>query len=220
MKHKNRSIALLLIVLLLCAFPMTVHAREVPDESKTGTITVEMYYADKPVTGGILSAYYVGDVQEKDGSCCFVKTPELEAFSGEYTHIESPELAEELAAFIREHSVSAYAAVKNKAGTATFSKLKLGLYLIIQTEASDGYEPLKPFLVSVPMNEDGHYIYQVNAEGKFQLHQEQKHTTLPKPSAGVLPQTGQLNWPIPILAVMGLSLFSIGWIRRAYDINE
>ncbi|MCD7821787.1 MAG: hypothetical protein LUG64_06230, partial [Clostridiales bacterium] len=26
-----------------------------------------------------------------------------------------------------------------------------------------------------------------------------------------LPQTGQLNWPVPVLAVSGVVLFALGW---------
>lgn len=65
-----------------------------------------------------------------------------------------------------------------------------------------------------PMNESGHYVYEVNAEAKFQLHREPKPTTPPKPSEPTLPQTGQLNWPIPVLVISGLCLFSAGWILR------
>jgi hypothetical protein len=38
---------------------------------------------------------------------------------------------------------------------------------------------------------------------------EAKATPAPK-----LPQTGQLNWPIPVLVVFGLTVFSIGWNLR------
>lgn len=31
---------------------------------------------------------------------------------------------------------------------------------------------------------------------------------------GRLPQTGQLWWPVPILAILGIALFAIGWARR------
>lgn len=27
-----------------------------------------------------------------------------------------------------------------------------------------------------------------------------------------LPQTGQLNWPVPVLAVSGVLLFAAGWV--------
>lgn len=39
-----------------------------------------------------------------------------------------------------------------------------------------------------------------------------------EPSEPKLPQTGQLNWPIPVLTVSGLVLFSIGW--RLYFVRK
>lgn len=32
-----------------------------------------------------------------------------------------------------------------------------------------------------------------------------------------LPQTGQLWWPVPLLAVLGIAAFMIGWVRRKTD---
>ncbi|MCD8017514.1 MAG: hypothetical protein LUE97_06945 [Oscillospiraceae bacterium] len=29
-----------------------------------------------------------------------------------------------------------------------------------------------------------------------------------------IPQTGQLNWPVPLLAVCGLLLFALGWVLK------
>ena len=57
MKCKHR-IALLLAVLLLCALPVTVYAHEVPDETRKGSITVDMKYDGQAVTGGTLKAYH------------------------------------------------------------------------------------------------------------------------------------------------------------------
>jgi len=173
-----------------------------------------MEYGGRAVTGGTLAAYRVGRIQEEGGNYSFGKTPAMEAFSGSYDDISSAKLAEDVAVFIKEHRVRADATAKNTKGKAVFADLEPGLYLIVQTGASDGYEPLKPFLVSIPMNEAGHYVYEVNAEGKFQLHQKPKPTTPPKPPEPTLPQTGQLNWPIPVLVVLGLVLFSTGWILR------
>ncbi len=30
----------------------------------------------------------------------------------------------------------------------------------------------------------------------------------------ILPQTGQLFWPVPVLAVCGLLLFALGWVLQ------
>ena len=211
MKYLKQITALLLSV--ACLLNMGVSAHEAVDEGAEGTITVEMKYEGEAVTGGALTAYRVGEVQEADGNYLFVKTEAMEAFEGTYENIGSAELAESIAAYVEEKNIESYGEAENTNGRAIFSDLKTGLYLIVQTEASEGYEPLKPFLVSIPMNEDGHYIYDVNAEGKFELYKPVTPPDTPDPE---LPHTGQLNWPIPVLVVSGLLLFVAGWVLRYY----
>lgn len=41
-----------------------------------------------------------------------------------------------------------------------------------------------------------------------------------KPGGSKLPQTGQLWWPVPLLALAGLILFLLGWIRRKESRDE
>lgn len=223
---KYKRLAAFLLSALVCVLPATVHADEVPDEGKKGTVTVEMEYDGKAVEGGTLTAYRVGRIREDDGNYSFEKTPDMEGFTGDYSDVGSAELAHEVAAFVSERGILPCATAENAGGKALFPALELGLYLIVQTEASDGYEPLTPFLVSVPMNRDGEYIYEINAAGKFRLHQngEPGAPTTPgvpttpatpgTPSEPTLPQTGQLKWPVPVLASLGLGLFSLGWVLR------
>lgn len=220
MRYKNQIAVVLFSILLLCAFRVTVSASEVPDEGESGTIIMDMKYDGTVVAGGMLTAYRVGQIQEADGSYFFVKTENMEAFTGDYQNINDPKLAESIANYVETNKLDACAVAENVDGKVVFSDLELGLYLIIQTKASDGYEPLKPFLVSIPMYEDGGYIYEVNVEGKFELHKEPKTpvpTATPEPTEPgnqddpTLPQTGQLNWPVPVLTVGGLLLFVIGW---------
>lgn len=218
MKLNKKIFSLFFALSLLCMVSVTARAHEAPDETRNGTITVKMEYEGKAVSGGTLKAYRVGRIQEEDGEYSFVKTKAMRDFNGSYDEVSDPKLAKKVAAFVQEKELGAYATAKNKNGKAVFSGLELGLYLIVQTEASDGYEPLKPFLVTVPMDEGGSYQYKVNAEGKFQLRRE-TDSGVPsdpaapsKPSERILPQTGQLNWPIPVLTVLGLMLFSVGWL--------
>ncbi len=211
MKHNFRIATLLLCVLLLCAFSGITYAHEVPDESQKGTIIVQMKYDGNAVVGGKLLAYRVARIAQNDGNYSFEALAPYEVDELSQENISTPELAE---AFAEQISGEGIEPTVSEDGLVRFENLELGLYLIIQTEAADGFEPLKPFLVSVPMYEDGHYVYEVNAEGKFQLHQETPLTEAPteSPTNPGLPQTGQLNWPIPLLAALGLGLFSIGWV--------
>ena len=33
-----------------------------------------------------------------------------------------------------------------------------------------------------------------------------------RPDGNALPQSGQLNWPIPFMACSGVLLFAVGWV--------
>lgn len=54
-------------------------------------------------------------------------------------------------------------------GTAAADGLALGLYLVMQDQPAEGYEPIAPFLVSVPMWDEtaGAYLYTVDAAPKL-----------------------------------------------------
>lgn len=226
MKSIKRIAALLMCAWLVCALSAEAYAHEVPDTSRKGAITVDMVYDGKAVTGGTLTAYRVGEIQEDNGDYSFVKTAEMEPLTDSYDDIGSPELAKNVAAFVEDHGVSACKTADNTGGKAIFREMETGLYMIEQTHASDGYEPLSPFLISLPMNEGGHYQYEVTAEGKFQLVQQPSPPPAPSPSPSDrptplwrpyrprLPQTGQLNWPIPVLTLLGLGVFTAGWVLR------
>ena len=100
-------------------------------------------------------------------------------------------------------------------GKVSFSDLKAGLYLVWQddADASDGYDAIHPFLISVPRWQNGAYAMHVEADPKVPL--ETEPTTPPPPPPPPppeLPQTGQLNWPVPVMAVTGMALFVVGWI--------
>lgn len=261
MKHIRQLFSLFLVIGLLYTAQATACAAGMPTEGRDGTITVELAYGGQAVDGGTLTAYRVGQIQS--GSDSFEKTDMMTGFDGVYDDIGSAALANRIAAFVKAHSLSAYATAKNQNGTALFPQVEPGLYLIVQTEPSEGYAPLNPFLVSMPMLEGGRYVYEVNARGKLQLPQEPEPTrpsdpenppdpdqpdepdqpdqpdqpgkpsqpgspsqpgapdegepnqpASAAPSVPTLPQTGQLNWPIPVLTVVGLCLFALGWKLR------
>ncbi len=220
MRYTKRFAVLLLTVWLLCALPAAAYAHAVPEESRKGTIIVKMEYDGEPVTDGALAAYRVARLVEEDGGYGFEALPPYKEKELSQEALNTPELA---ASFAEQLSGEGIAPASSENGLIRFEQLEPGLYLIIQTEASRGYEPLKPFLVSLPVNEDGHYVYEVTAEGKFQLYREPEPTEPTKPSEPTLPQTGQLNWPIPVLTVLGLGLFAIGWalcFGKKKEINE
>jgi len=207
-----KCLSAILLAVLLCGAPMTARAHEVPDTTKEGSITVTMRYAGNPVAGGSLTLYRVGEVQENNGDYRFVLTGDFVDSRVQLTDITSPALASQLAQFAASKNLVGQTENIDDKGTVTFTKLELGLYLLVENTAATGYNKAAPFLVSVPMNDKGVYVYDVNATPKVDL--EKKPETPETPNAPKLPQTGQLNWPVPVMVVAGLCLFSAGWVLR------
>lgn len=185
-----------LVLLIHCAPPASAL-----DTAQTGSIRLTL-------PGGDMLLYRVGEIGEADGQLCFLPTGDFSTWDGSLVDIQSPELANELAAYVQANKFSGISGRIQDDGKVTFSGLMPGLYLLVQTEAASGYELIAPFLVSLPVYEADGYHYDVDASPKFQLS---AIPTQPQPS---LPQTGQLNWPVPVLGISGLILFLLGLLLQ------
>ena len=207
MKHLCKTLVLLLLTVLVGLSGLTAYAHDVPDESEKGSVTVDFEYDSKAVTGGT------------DGNYSFENLPEFASFGSDMADLTSAELAQRLADFADSHNILPVGTQDNKTGSVTFPELPHGLYLVVQVEAAPGYEAMQPFLVTVPMFENGRYVYDINAHGKTAL-QKTKAAPADTVPAGGLPQTGQLNWPIPVLALAGCVLVLIGLACRRKNDND
>ena len=99
-------------------------------------------------------------------------------------------------------------------GTVVFPDLPAGRYLVVQETPAEGFAPFEPFTVEVADND-------VEASPKMKPGTEEEPPepeTPPTPpqSDTDLPYTGQITWPIPVLAAAGLALILFGvylWTR-------
>ncbi len=168
-------------------------------------------YDGENVDGGTLTAIKVGYVDEDDGNYFFSQ----EFTNARIEDITSPNASKTQQEFYNNNksNYDFYTQTQTvKDGKATISGLSTGLYMIVQNEAADGFSKMDTFLVSVPYMEDGEYQYHVTAAIKSELEREPEPTDPPptEPEDPKLPQTGQMNWPIPLMAVGGLALFVFG----------
>lgn len=195
MRLHKRLLAILMNAALIGAYSGTALAHDVPDESRRGSIHITMHQGDKAVGGGTLTLYRVGAVHEDEGNYDFVLTGDFAACTASLDDIQSSALADSLARYAGERSLRGTEKVIASDGTVTFTDLELGLYLLVQNRAADGYNAAAPFLVSVPMMEDGTYIYDVNASPKTELETAPPKPDNPSGSSPTekLPQTGQLT---------------------------
>lgn len=215
---KNR-IFILLALLLCCLWPTNAFAaHEVPDLTRQGSlsVTVRDTGSGKTVAGGALTLYKVGYVQVDDGNYSFAYTDGFAACGLALGDLTGATLADELAAYVKAQHLSGITLPVSDDGTVVFPKLDLGLYLVMQTQAAENYTVLNPFLVTIPLHEadvDG-YVYDVNAAPKAGTVTYTPPADDVLPEGDRLPQTGQLWWPVPVLAVCGLLSIVIGVARR------
>ncbi len=235
MKLSKTIPALLCALLLLAGVSITAFAQEIPDLSKQGSISVTMSYEGNPVSGGSITVYRVAELTEENGDFSYALTDD---FSGAGVSLETLDssLAESLAAFAEENALVGTSESIGSDGKATIENLPTGLYLVVEREAADGFKPISPFLVSVPTEENNAYVYEVDATPKMSLltaedtsSEVTSEDTSSETSSGdtsestsseetssseKLPQTGQHNLPVLLLAVAGLSLLLIGFAIR------
>lgn len=234
MNRRRWTIFTALLLIALLAVPAA--AAERPDFSRTGSISVTIKDQDgRPVTGGSLEMICVALAVRVDGNDRFEYTEEFAGCTEKLdddgiTRNGSPRLAAALKKFADSKGISGETQDLDSEGMVKYGDLKLGLYLIAQKNEAEGYSSVEPFLVSIPFEEEGKLIYDVNATPKpaavtTSEGETEPHTTEPgtEPSTEPpttktppdIPQTGQLWWPVPLFASIGAVLVLLGvFVRR------
>lgn len=201
------------IVLAVLCCRMTT-AQEVIGNDLTGSLSITMNYKGQAVNDGELILFQVARLYKSDEQNAFVLTDDFSDCGILLTDISFAEFADKCAVFAAENNVEGMSKEIGADGKVYFDNLSTGLYLIAQKSVTLGdFSPISPFLVSIPEEKDGKYIYDIDASPKIELKKNtppNEDITKPKPDT-LLPQTGQLNWPIPLLATAGLVLLILGW---------
>lgn len=214
---------LIIIGLMGWIWTIECEAANLPDFSQKGSITVVMKNeeTDKAVPGGELCLYYVAEMQEQGMKYCYTNKFAICGFS--LKDMEDDLLPKKLAEFAETQNVSGVKKEIDENGTAVYEDLTAGLYLVIQTKEANGYYKINPFLISVPMQEDEQWIYDVCSLPKMESLSEKIYsssTTISTPTTQketLIPKTGQLWWPVPVLAFAGSACILIGLMLKKWE---
>lgn len=257
LRHRLAAVLLAMCLVVCCALPAFATSANIV-LGRLGSLHVRLYdtHNDVPLRGGELTLYQVASVKRTNGNLYFDYTGDFTGCGVVLGDLSDSTLADQLVKYLP--AVPAIAAQQdvNEEGYANITKLPQGLYLVVQTEASHGYEAIKPFLVSIPMPDGDNWIYDVDATPKVgatipetpdtpdtpDVPIRPTHRTPPisrssrtprirpenpdnpvspsNPDKPVLPQTGQLNWPVPVLACSGVLLFAAGWVLNRQGKKE
>jgi hypothetical protein len=220
MYNRILSILVALSLLFVCAVKTSAMAQEsatMPDLTQKGSLTFTMDVEGVPLDSGSLNLYYVATVTLMTHKQYDFRL--LDALAAAGGRLNTQDLYDDEQAWdlliVAQDALDQYLTQPIRDGKACFTALEAGLYLAWQSpdDASEGYDAIAPFLISVPRLQDEVYVMDVEADPKVPL--ETEPTTPPPPPPPPppeLPQTGQLNWPVPVMAVTGMALFVVGWI--------
>lgn len=175
----KRFLGVMLAVLLLPVLCLPARAAE------EGSIQVILRSGETPLVGGTVTLFRVGERAE-DGYRIG------DAFGGGFVRHEdalSPHLAQWLSQMEGEPGMTR---ILDSDGSADFSHLEEGLYLLVQNGAVEDFFPIMPFLMILP------YEGQWNVQAY--PYTQQVYTECPR--------TGQ--HPAPILGAVGMVVSSFG----------
>ena len=215
---KNKILSFLSVLVLVYSLALNVSAAHpVPDLSRNGSITFVMNYGDVLLDGGRMRLYRVGDIAEDDGNYSFIPVEKLRGIDVDVNNVTDSKLAPKLVSYGKTARLPVIS-VPIAEGRAAFVDLSPGLFVVWQEgeDATDGYSPIQPFLISIPRFYNGQYILDVLCDPKVPLETEPPppppSTTPPGTPPSKVPQTGQLNWPVPVMAISGCILFVLGLV--------
>lgn len=186
-KLKKAAAAILGAALMLTSLSVPAFATEteapVIDTTKNGSITINKYEGEKddtskPLAGVEFTIYQIGTFDQKEGTSTELKIESLVTGVNEInSETKYEDIKEAVDKAITDGALEACGtgvtklnAEKNKA-SVTFSNLKLGVYLVVETDAPPQVVNRSAnFLVSVPMmNTDGTgWNYDIEANPKNQ----------------------------------------------------
>jgi hypothetical protein len=165
--HSGRlfaALAAVLTALCLAAFPVHAAINNVPPLSgQKASLELRFIFNDnktrKAIPGAAFTLYRVADLSVSGNAAVFTPVAPFKAHSVDYDHLSASGSEDAAAAFAKLAGKAAPAAkaTTDANGTARFSALPYGMYLVVQTGASGqaaAYEKVDPFLAMVPEGVD------------------------------------------------------------------
>ena len=159
---------LLIFIMLLMIGKSTVYANNTVDFTKKGTINITLNDSinNNAIEGANIKIYKLAEAYSKNSNLAFSYHEDLEQCQ---KNIEEEILNEETLKCIYNSNLITENENTNDLGYVYFDNLDLGLYLIEQTNAVEGYSKIDPFLVYIPQVENNNWIYDIKATPKTDI---------------------------------------------------
>ncbi len=214
-KLNKRLYAAGLLLCILCVFVMSVFS---VSAAESGSLTLRCVFSaengERVLSGDEYSIVKIADVEAGESIVSCSTLPSFKSYDCDWldqTASKMNEKAKALAYYCEKNSLYTDKQTTDTKGELTFDGLEIGLYLVSRTMVDPQNEDFitDPLLVFVPQYVNGEMVYDVVSRPKFSYLspvQPDDPDSPERPSDTILPQTGQLMWPITVLAVVGCFL--------------
>ena len=164
---RKRIISLFAVLILLYSGCITAFAHDVPDITRKGSIQITMRHGQDLLPGGSITLFRVGEVCENNGDFSFLLTGDFKSSGISLEDIKTAVTAETFEKYVNDNNLQGHTQKIGQDAKVIFDDLELGLYLLVQYDAAEGFNCMNSFLVSVPGLEEGQYIYDVDGSPKM-----------------------------------------------------
>ena len=182
----------------------------------TGLGTIELVAingADSTMVENLKISVYQVSQQDEQGNLKF-------AVGFENCTLDVEDLSEKnlenLNDYAKANANPMFSKVTDSNGKFTLNNLEFGKYLFVQENKTDKIT-MQTMLISVPELIDGKELtYEVTAKPKIVNKEmiDRNETQITRVARDEqLPYTGVLNWPIPVLVIVGIIIFCIAWLK-------
>lgn len=122
----------------------------------------------------------------------------------------SEENLENLKNFAKSNAEPLFTKITDENGNIALENLELGRYLLVQEDNLDSVI-MQTMLISLPeLTVENGLKYEITAKPKI-------NEVIPEvpdnPLEDTLPATGTLDWLVPVLAIAGLVIFCLAWLK-------
>ena len=209
-----------IILVALCIMLSSAYA--VPAAEEKGSLTLRCVFpvgdSHRVLSNDEYSLVKIADAFVTDDSVEYRTLGRFMSYDCKWSRLSASnmnEKAKALAFFCENNGLYTKAGTTGENGEVCFEDLGIGLYLVARTKTASENSDFNtdPLLFFVPQNVNGEAVYHIVATPKFSYSSYENPLSPDdpgSPSDSSLPQTGQLLWPITLLAVLGCFLILSG----------
>jgi len=166
-----KNIKYLILTIIIAFIGILPVKADILDFSKLGSakITLKESIEKTPIEGAEITLYQIAEAKEVNYNLTFELLENLNECNIDLSDLKDSNLIKNLEECIKDKELPIRTILTDENGIANFEELKLGLYLVKETNKVKGYSNIDSFIIMIPENIDNTWIYDIEATPKTDI---------------------------------------------------